>query len=396
MKWASAIAEGPDLAAALDQCANSVAEELGPATPASLAVVFVSADYAASFNEVPSILQSHLSGAAVIGCSAAGVIGNGQEIEHRRAVALTAAHLPGVRLTSFRATQDTLPTPDDPPDAWVRLAGVSPEDHPQFLILMDPYSTPGGELLSGLDFAFPAAAKAGGLASGGSAPGSHALYLGQDIYQDGAVGVTLTGDVVMDTIVAQGCRPIGEPKRITKCQHNNLLELDDQPPIIYLQEMYRKLPPRDQALVSGNLFLGIAIDPLLTLDSVRPGDFLIRNLIGTDQERGILAIGEHLQEGQLVQFHVRDAVASTEDLQIQLTQYLQGAGAKPLMGALMFQCNGRGIHLYGRPNHDSDLFRERMGSIPIGGFFCNGEIGPVGGTTYLHGHTSSFALFRKP
>jgi len=200
----------------------------------------------------------------------------------------------------------------------------------------------------------------------------------------------------MDTVVAQGCRPTGEPKRITKCQGNILLELDGEPPIAYLQKMYQRLPPRDQTLVSGSLFLGIAIDPLLTLDSIRPGDFLIRNLIGADQEQGILAIGEHLHEGQLVQFHVRDAVTSAEDLQAQLTQHVAGAGRQVPVGALLFQCNGRGMHLYSRPNHDSDVFRERVGSVPIAGFFCNGEIGPVGGTTYLHGYTSSFAIFRNP
>ena len=396
MKWASAIAEGSDLAANLEQCAVSIAEELGPAAPASLAVVFVSAGYASSFHEVPPILQSSFPDATVIGCSAAGVIGNGLEIEDRPAVALTAAHLPGVRVTPFRAVSDTFPTPDDPPDSWVRLVGISAEERPHFLLLMDPFSTPADELLSGLDFAFPDAVKVGGLASGGHGAGSHALYLGQETYRDGVVGVAFTGDIVVDTVVAQGCRPVGEPKRITKCHRNVLLELDGEPPITYLHQMYENLPSRDQTLVSGNLFLGIALDPLLTLDSVRPGDFLIRNLIGADQERGVLVIGEHLREGQLVQFHVRDAATSAQDLQTQLARYVESVGRESPMGALLFQCNGRGMHLYGRPNHDSDLFREYMDSVPIGGFFCNGEVGPVSGTTYLHGYTSSFAIFRKP
>ena len=371
-------------------------KELGAAAPASLVVVFVSAEHARSSGDVPRILRSHLPDATVIGCSAQGVIGDGLEIEDRPAVAVTAAHLPGVRATTFRATSDTLPTPDDPPDAWIRLVGVSDDERPQFLVLMDPFSSPGDELLSGMDFAFPVAAKVGGLASGGHVLGSHALYLGEDTYHDGAVGVALTGQIVMDTVVAQGCRPIGEPRRITKCHRNLLLELDGSPPVTYLREMYHELPPRDQMLLDGNLFLGIAIDPFLTQDSAAPGDFHIRNLIGADQQRGVFAVGQYLREGQVVQFHVRDAVTSTEDLQVQLTRYVETAGKQSPQGALLFQCNGRGMNLYGRPNHDSELFSESVGRIPMGGFFCNGEIGPVGGSTYLHGYTSSFGIFRKP
>ena len=396
MKWASAIADGPDLAGALERCATRVGEELGPTAPASLVVVFVSAAYANASHHMPQLLRAHFPDTVVLGCSAAGVIGSGLEIEGRPAVALTAGHLPGVRVTTFRATSQTFPSPDEPPDAWMRLVGVTADERPHFLILMDPFSTPGEDLLAGLDFAFPAAVKIGGLASGGQTSGSHALYLGQDIYRDGVVGVALSGDIVVDTVVAQGCRPIGEPQRITKCHQNILLELDGEPPLAYLHKLYQMLPPRDQDLVNGNLFLGIAIDPLLTLGDVRPGDFLIRNLLGADQEQGTLAIGEQLREGQFVQFHVRDAITSAEDLQRQLIRYLESTGADSPVGALLFQCNGRGMHLYGKPNHDTDLFRKCVGSVPLGGFFCNGEIGPVGGTTYLHGYTSSFAIFRKP
>ena len=90
----------------------------------------------------------------------------------------------------------------------MRLVGISAEERPHFLLLMDPFSTPADELLSGLDFAFPDAVKVGGLASGGHGAGSHALYLGQETYRDGVVGVAFTGDIVVDTVVAQGCRPV--------------------------------------------------------------------------------------------------------------------------------------------------------------------------------------------
>lgn len=62
----------------------------------------------------------------------------------------------------------------------------------------------------------------------------------------------------------------------------------------------------------------------------------------------------------------------------------------------MFSCLGRGENLYEEPNFDSDLFRQYLGEIPLGGFFCNGEIGPIGGNTYLHGYTSVFGIFCQP
>ena len=101
-----------------------------------------------------------------------------------------------------------------------------------------------------------------------------------------------------------------------------------------------------------------------------------------------------LREGQLVQFHLRDKVMSAEDLDVMLSRYHAGGKADDACGALLFSCLGRGQYLYGRPNHDTDMFKDKMGAIPLGGFFCNGEIGPVGKATFLHGYTSSFGIFR--
>ena len=395
MKWASAVAEGLDLFTALDLCADRVLQGLENDTPPNLVVVFVSTAYGPSAGQVPGALATRFRRSLVFGCSAGGLIGAGQEVEGQPAVALTVAHLPDVGITPFRVTAKTSPTPDDPPDAWARLVGVTPEMRPGFLILMDPFSPPGEQFPAGLDFAFPAAPKAGGLASGGRRPGAHHLFLGNQSYQDGAIGLSLTGDIAMDTVVAQGCRPIGEPKRITACQDNLLLALEGKPPLTYLREVYAGLPARDQGLVATNLFLGIAMDPLVSQDKLDAGSFLIRNLLGADMEQDTIAVGEHLREGQVVQFHVRDALSSAEDLHRQLLSYTDKGTHQTAAGALLFQCNGRGMHLYGRPNHDSDTFRNVVGSVPLGGFFCSGEFGQVAGTTYLHGYTSSFAIFRR-
>ena len=231
----------------------------------------------------------------------------------------------------------------------------------------------------------------GGLASGAQAQGGNALYLNDKIHNNGLIGLALSGNIGMDTIVAQGCRPIGEPVKVSKCDGTLLTGMDGQPPLELLQSVYEGLDENDKSLVQTSLFLGIEMDPLK--DNPQQGDFLIRNIMGVEREIGGIHVGTLLREGQLVQFHLRDKAMSAEDLKLMLTRYKANKNFKNTSGALLFSCLGRGQYLYGKPNHDADMFRDHIGDIPLGGFFCNGEIGPVGKTTFLHGYTSSFGIF---
>jgi small ligand-binding sensory domain FIST len=97
----------------------------------------------------------------------------------------------------------------------------------------------------------------------------------------------------------------------------------------------------------------------------------------------------------VVQFHLRDAAASAYDLERALTRYRSSTISGPPSGALMFSCQGRGYGLYGQDDHDSNAFRRLIADVPIGGFFGNGEIGPVQTSTYLHGYTTAFAVFSE-
>jgi small ligand-binding sensory domain FIST len=392
MRWASAVSENPNFTLALESCVAGVRAGLDGA-PADLAVAFVSPHFSAQFARIPRSLRDRLGAALIFGCSAGGVIGAGHEVEDRPALSLTAGHLPGVQLTPFRVTEGELPSEDAPPGDWERLVGAERAAAPHFLLLSDPYSFEAERLLAGLDYAFPAGAKIGGLASAAARPGGNALYLVDEAFDSGAVGVALTGNIAVDTVVAQGCRPIGQPMRITRCERNLLQELDGQPPMEVLQRLYEAVAERDRRLFRNSLFLGIVMDELQ--ERHRIGDFLIRNLVGMDRATGALAVGAHLREHQTVQFHLRDAETASEDLRSMLSQYLSDADPAQAEGALLFQCSGRGSYLYGRPDHDTEIFREHLGPVPMGGFFCAGEIGQVGGSTYLHGYTSSFGIFRS-
>ena len=391
MQWASAISEQPALEPAVAECSAAIQRQLNGAAP-DLAVAFVSPHYRDSYAALPGLVRESLGRPLLLGCSGGGIIGNGQEVEQRPALSITAAVLPEVTLTPFQLEGNRLPDLDAGPQSWEELLGVNAAANPQFILLADPFSFPAQNLIMGLDFAYSAAAKIGGLASGGQEPGGNAMFLGDRAYPSGAVGVAMHGNIIVDTVVAQGCRPIGRAMRITQSRRNMLEGLDGETPLTILRGMFPTLSPRDQDLMRHSLFLGVVMDELV--DAPQQGDFLIRNVMGMDDHSGALAIGEMLKEGQLVQFHLRDAETSAEDLTVALERYAGDNRENPIHGALLFSCLGRGQYLYGRPNHDTDLFRDKLGATPLGGFFCNGEIGPVSGVTFLHGYTSSFGIFR--
>ncbi len=389
MQWASAAAEGPLIEDAVSTAAAQLRAQLGTAR-VDLLVVFVSAHHAANFEALPGLLAAALDAAVLIGCSAGGVIGGGHEIEQRPGLSLTAALLPGVDVRPFQIASDA-PLNEQPAPVWEQRLGVSVQQRPHFVLLPDPFSCDVEAFVRGLDRVYPRSRTVGGLASGGRQAGSNALFLGPCVHRAGLVGVALTGDIQVDTIVAQGCRPIGQPMFITKCQGNLLWELDGVPAVEVVRDLYEQLDSADQELAHHSLFLGIVMSE--DRQEYRQGDFLIRNIIGMDPKRGVVGVGAELRENSVVQFHLRDAKTSAADLEQLLARYEPGE-ATP-QGALLFSCLGRGAYLYGRPDHDTDAFRARLGNLPLGGFFCNGEIGPVQGTTFLHGYTSSFGIFRR-
>ena len=396
MKWSSAVSEREALADAFGECADKALCELG-GLDADLVAVFVSPHYAGEYAALPALVAERFGGAMLIGCSGGGIIGASREVENRQGLALTAAHMPGVTLTPFHIYGDDLPDGDAPPDEWGALIGAPIGEEAHFLLLADPFSMQGERLLMGLDYAYPRGVKIGGLASGAQQPGGNALYLDGEMRTSGTAGLAISGNVRIDTVVAQGCRPIGDTLHITACNRNILLELDGRTPFEALKEIFIGLDERDRELAQHSLFLGVVMDELN--DRPQLGDFLIRNIIGVDAQRGAIAVGEMLKEGQTVQFHLRDARTSSQDLFELLERYASGLPehlerAQGESGALLFQCLGRGEYLYGRPNHDSEMFGELVGRMPLTGFFCNGEIGQVGDATFLHGYTSSFGIFR--
>jgi len=394
LQWSSAVSDSPSFSEAVTQASEQILANLDGKHP-DLAVVFISSHHMSSYVVAPELLAETLGAKVLIGCSAAGVIGGGQEVERRPGIAISAAILPGVELSPFHLNQDELPSPDAGPEAWKTLLGIRAEDCPAIMLLPDPFTLRSDHLLAGLDFAYPSTVKIGGLASGGGQPGANALFINDRSVRSGAVGVAFTGDLAVETVVAQGCRPIGEPLVVTESEINVISKLGDQTPFEVLRDLFEAAETREKRLIRRSLQIGIIMDRLAQNSS--EGEFLIRNVLGADEEDGTLAVGELVQEGQVVQFFVRDAQAADEDLRIMLEEYIDNLDEGDIpASALLFNCIGRGQYLYGSPDHDTSMFTDMVADIPITGFFSNGEIGPLGDQTFLHGYSASFALFKQP
>lgn len=392
MRWASAVDTDTSLIPAVERAAAKIFAGLGKQEP-DLLTVFVSGHHVAHFDALAELLRREFENSFLFGCSAIAVIGGSKEIEDRPAVSLSGALLPGVRMKGTHLDAAQLPGPYAEPRIWEDALHLTANQQPSFLILTDPLSFETEPLIRGLDRAFPNATKVGGLASGAKQVGGAALYLDKQVYHSGAITLALTGNVRVDAVVAQGCRPIGDPMFITSSHENLIREIDGHTPREVLATLFETLPPNDRELFSQSLFLGVAMRG--DTSEYTAGDFLVRTILGMDPQSGALWVNSQVPSNSVVQFHLRDASTSAYDLERALVQFRASRSPATPSGALLFSCLGRGISLYGQADHDSNAFRRLVADIPVGGFFGNGEIGPVQNSTYLHGYTSAFAVFSE-
>lgn len=388
LRFASALTRERDPLTAADALMAGVRQQLGTST-ADLAVIFLSSHYGNAAGQLSSAIRDGLSPRVLVGCSGEGVIGGGKEIEAGAAATLWVAHLPQTTLVPLRLSFSSLHDRFTMA-GWPDTLGVGTS--PTMLLFADPFSTPMQELLPLLEDRYPGAISIGGLAGGGRDMGENQLILDDDVHDGGLVGVALVGGVEVKTVVSQGCRPIGDRYIITRADQNVIHEMSGMPALKCLENVYQALSTDERVLAHRALHIGIAMDE--HRERFDRGDFLVRNLIGADQESGAVVIGDLVQEGQTVQFQVRDAHTAHEDL-TALLESCRHNDPLPARGALLFSCCGRGQGLFGRGDHDVSVITEQLGHIPVSGFFAQGEIGPVGRRSFLHGYTASLALFRE-
>ena len=377
-RFASALSEHPTTATAVGEAIGQVLETLGGQHP-DLALLFVTPAHAASLAEAAEAVVSALDPGVLMGAAAVSVIGGPREVERGPALSLWAGRTGPV--TPLRV--EMAPGPEGP--TFTGWPEEIPADASALVLLADPFTLPVDDLLARLAEQRPGLPVVGGLASAARAPGENRLVLDKEVLTSGAVGAFLGPGVTVETIVSQGCRPVGPPLVVTRAEANVIFEMAGKPATETLQEVASKLSDSDRELLARHVHLGRVIDER-KVDFER-GDFLVRNVYAASPELGYLAVGDVVEVGANTQFHVRDATSADEDLRQLLSDRRADA-------ALVFTCNGRGTNLFDAPDHDARVVVDSLAGAPVAGMFCAGELGPVGGRNFLHGFTASVVLLR--
>ena len=375
-RYAAALSEHPLATHAAGEVIGQVLESIGPAP--DLAVLFVTAAHGGALEDVAGTVRKLLQPTTFLAATAVSVLGGGREVEEQPAMALWAGDVGGV------------PTPVrlavTPLDGGLTVGGLPPEaaDGARTLLLLaDPFRLPVDGLVDALAETHPELRVVGGVASAARGPGGNRLVLDGHTYDDGAVGALLPASAPVVSVVSQGCRPVGEPMIVTKSEGQVVYELAGQPALDRLMGVVEALSPEDRGRAQHGLHVGRVIDE--SKATFERGDFLIRSVIGGDRKVGAIAVGDEVPVGATLQFHVRDADSADQDLRALLA-------GRTASSALVFTCNGRGMHLFGRPDHDAEVVTDQVGPA-VAGMFCAGELGPVGARSFLHGFTASVLLF---
>lgn len=373
----------------LQKWAEDLYSKLHGAHP-SLGLVFITPSFFANAQQVLEILRVHARIPLLVGCSSHGLIVGDKEIEENAGLALGLFVLPGAELKAFHFTQAEVEEANGP-GYWQMATGVEAARCNGWLAFIDPFHIDSESWLKGWNEAYAPQPVLGGLAGGDFGEQLTQLYLNGEVFEQGGVAISVGGDVRLTGVTSQGCTPIGETWTLTKVEQNIIHEIGNRPAYEVLAETFNQLSPEDQKKARGNLFIGLVVNEYL--EEFHRGDFLVRNLLGADPRSGSIAVGALPRLGQTIQFQRRSATAATEDMTELISRARKQLQSKAVYGGCLCSCNGRGRGLFGTADHDARLIQERFGSIGLTGFFCNGEIGPIGEKNFLHGYTASLALF---
>jgi small ligand-binding sensory domain FIST len=382
--FASALSRHPVASEAIGEVAGRMLEELGDGPDA--VVLTVTRHHAGALEDIAATVEAVLHPRAMAGCAAESVVAAGTELEGSPAIGMWGGRVGPVLEVAVDAHRLS-------DDSW-RFVGWPPtfDFEPGALLLFaDPFTFPVPEFLRRLEETLPGLPVVGGNASAGRGPGGTRLVAGRRVSAAGATGIILGTGVGIEPVVSQGCRPYGRTLTVTASDGHVVDELAGQPALQCLVEQARQaLGAEDIAGIgSSGLHLGRLIDERIV--DPGPGDFLVRTVVGVDRARGAIALDDRVPLGSTVRFCVRDAGTAHGEL----ADLLRGRRADAV---LAFACRARGAELSESDHHDAAAIERALGPVPVGGMFSAGEIGPIGGRSFLMTNSAALALLhaRQP
>lgn len=352
---------------------------------ADLAIVFATINYQTEYEDLYQAVQSNANCDELIGCSGMSVLTSAGEFEEEPALAVMVIRSEQLSAVSFSARGTASEVGEQIQESIQSGLG----NDSLLVIFPDVRALNPAELVKhiGDDGSVPVV----GAAVSGDATGAQMYHWkGEAATEGGLTGILLTGGLSTEIGVAQGCQPIGKPREVTRSDGRVIFELDGEPALERFKGTLQLLTQDDIRKSGGTVFVGIAMDP----ENKNPirGDFLIRNLVGINEEHAALAVSEEVREGQLVQFHLRNPNAAAEEIQAIIAQLAEKTRQHPPAFGLYFNCLGRGKGLYGEANHDIGVIQEKFPGLPVIGFFGNSEFAPIGGRNFAHAYTGVFVL----
>lgn len=358
------------------------------AGPVTFALLFCAPDAVEEAPEIQEIVRIYAQTPTVLGCSADGLIAGAREMEDGSGFCIALYHLPGTRAASVYLDEALL-LDREADDIASRLATCSTMAN-GWLLFASAGNLSNDSWLAKWDRAVNGRTTIGGF-SGNPSNGSTAMFADGKVYHHGAVAMALEGEVTIEPLLSQGCRPVGSPWTITRADQNIIHRIGNRPILEVLRDTLEGLNTSEQQQARGNIFIGLVMDEYKA--SFGTGDFLVRNLAAIDPNTGAVAIATPPRVGQNLQFQIRDATTASVDLEELLKRRLAEFGERKIFGACLCDCIGRGSALFGRSNHDVSVVRRHLPGMPLSGLFCNGEFAPVGGRTLLHGYAASLGIF---
>jgi small ligand-binding sensory domain FIST len=371
-QFASAFSEKWEWQQAVDDCLQQLSNK---AQGSTLGFVYVADHFVPHLQSILEALNASPDSPHWVGTVGVGICSSGKESYEQPALSLMATDISSEHFRLFNALDDDLDNFRADHQAWY-------ENNAAHLGVLhgDPYNSHLPQLISQLADTLPNGYLVGGLTS---SRGDNLQITGSGLTKDSISGVIFSEHVPVATALTQGCSPVAGKRRITDYTRNIIISIDDQPALEVMKADIGELVPDDMQTIGDTIFAGF---PVKGSDT---GDYLVRNLMGVDENNKLIAVGQMLEDNQEIMFCRRDSDSARQDMTRMLSNLNKRIAGQTIKGALYYSCLGRGRTLFGTDSAELKMIQDELGDIPLTGFFCNGEIAH----DQLYGYTGVLTVF---